>query len=116
MQIPLRSICTGYLQCYAYIRTKYPIILENNDLKRIEFLAAYKLSKTKVDKEILADQARNYLNEVLPANIFPEWYGTPWSFNGNAQYQLNKSIALVGTARTLLINRFSLCAGSRTFS
>jgi hypothetical protein len=89
---------------YAYIRTKYPIILENNDLKRIEFSAAYKLSKTKEDKEIIIDQVRNYLNEILPANIFPAWYGTPWSFNGNAQYPLNGSIACGSFVENVLKN------------
>jgi hypothetical protein len=39
---------------YVYIRTKYPKILEKNDLKRIEFSAAYKMSKTEEDKKVAA--------------------------------------------------------------
>ncbi len=78
---------------YAYISTKYPIILENNELKRIEFSASYKQSKTKADRKRIIDQARNYLNEIITEKIFPAWYGTLWSFNGNAQYPLQGSIA-----------------------
>lgn len=89
---------------YAYIRTKYPKILEINESKRIEFSASYKLSKAVEDKKTIINQARNYLNELLPANIFPAWYGTPWSFNGNAQYPLHGSIACGSFVENVLKN------------
>jgi hypothetical protein len=89
---------------YAYIRTKYPVILEKNDLKRIEFSAAYKLAKTEEEKKVIIDQARNYLNEILTTKIFPAWYGTPWSFNGDAQYPFNGSIACGSFVENVLKN------------
>ena len=89
---------------YVYIRTKYPKILEKNDLKRIEFSAAYKMSKTEEDKKIVIDRVRNYLNEILTTKIFPAWYGTPWSFNGDAQYPLNGSIACGAFVENVLKN------------
>jgi hypothetical protein len=89
---------------YGYISAKYPTILEKNELKRIEFLSAYKLSKTEEDRKIIIGQVRNYLNEILTTKIFPAWYGTPWSFNGNAQYPFKGSIACGSFVENVLKN------------
>lgn len=78
---------------YAYIKTKYPIILENIESKRMEFLRSYRLVKSNKEKERVIDQARSFLNETLPGKVFPAWYGTPWSFNGNAEYPFQGCIA-----------------------
>jgi hypothetical protein len=89
---------------YVYIRTNYPIILKKIEAKRTEFSASYNMSKSKEDKKIIIDQARNYLNEILSAALFPAWYGTPWSFNGNAQYPLHGSIACGSFVENVLKN------------
>src|SRR3990172_7746072 len=78
---------------YAYIKTKYPLILENIEAKRMEFLRSYRLVKSDEEKEKVIDQARSFLNEMLPGKVFPAWYGTPWSFNGDAECPFQGCIA-----------------------
>lgn len=78
---------------YAYIKIRYPVILENIQSKRHELLELYEQAKTVEEKEKIIDQATKYLNEILANKVFPAWYGTPWSFNGNAEYPLQGTIA-----------------------
>lgn len=89
---------------YAYINTKYPLILKNIASKRGDFLKSYKLAKTADNKKKVINQARNYLNEVLPQEVFPAWYGTPWSFNGNAARPLQGTIACGSFVENVLKN------------
>lgn len=89
---------------YVYIRTSYPEVLERNESKRLELSASYKQSKTKADRKSIRDQARIHLNEILTASIFPAWYGTPWSFNGNAPYPLQGSVACGAFVENVLKN------------
>ena len=89
---------------YAYIKTKYPIILNSIESSRDEFVRSYELAKTEQEKEKVIDQARNYLNEVLARKVFPAWYGTPWSFNGNALYPLQGTIACGSFVENVLKN------------
>ena len=78
---------------YAYIKSKYPVILENIESTRNEFAGSYKSAKTHQEKEKIIDQASYYLNEILPNKLFPAWYGTPWSFNGDANHPFHGTIA-----------------------
>lgn len=89
---------------YAYIKTKYPIILDNIEAKRNKFAKSYNSAKTLQEKEKVINQARNYLNEVLPRKVFPAWYGTPWSFNGDAAYPLQGTIACGSFVENVLKN------------
>ena len=69
---------------YAYVKAKYPVILKDIESKRAELLKSYRQAKSEEERERIVDQARGFLNEVLPGKVLPAWYGTPWSFNGNA--------------------------------
>lgn len=89
---------------YAYIRATYPLILEKIELKRVAYSASYQLAKSRESKKEIIDQTRKYLNEVLPTDLFPAWYGTPWSFNGNAEHPLHGSIACGSFVENVLKN------------
>ncbi|HAR46161.1 MAG: hypothetical protein A2X56_10720 [Nitrospirae bacterium GWC2_57_13] len=78
---------------YAYVKAKYPVILKNIESRRAELLRSYKQAKSEKEKEKVVDQARGFLNEVLPGKVLPAWYGTPWSFNGNAGHPFEGRVA-----------------------
>lgn len=78
---------------YSYIKIKYPEILSDIEFNRIKFLNSYNSAKSNKDKKEIIDQARNYLQEVFQNKIFPSWFGTPWSFNGDAEFPFQGSIA-----------------------
>jgi hypothetical protein len=63
------------------------------EFNRIKFLNSYKSAASIKEKNKIIEQARIYLHEILPNKIFPSWFGTPWSFNGNAEFPLHGSIA-----------------------
>lgn len=89
---------------YAYIKIKYPILLENIELKRNALAKSYHLAKSDKEEEKIIDQARKYLDEVLTGKVFPAWYGTPWSFNGNAEQPFQGTVACGAFVENVLKN------------
>jgi hypothetical protein len=78
---------------YAYIKVKYPVIIEDIESNRIKFLDLYTSSTSMKEKKEIIEQARIYLHETFTTKIFPSWFGTPWSFNGDADFPFQGSIA-----------------------
>ena len=89
---------------YTYINAKYPKILEDIESNRVEYLNAYKSATSIKDKDEVTNQVRNYLNRILSERIFPAWFGTPWSFNGNTQFPLQGTIACGSFVEIVLKN------------
>jgi len=78
---------------YTYIKVTYPKVLFSIEAKRLGFAKSYQLATSDIMKEKIISQTRQYLHEVLSQEIFPAWYGTPWSFYGNAEHPLEGCIA-----------------------
>ncbi len=96
---------------WAYIKKSYPILLDAIESKRLEFVKSYELAKSDKEKEKVLDQARSYLNETLQKEIFPAWYGTPWSFYGNTKHPLRGSIACGAFVENVLRHAGFVIAG-----
>ena len=89
---------------YAYIKIKYPILLENIELKRNALARSYHMAKTDQEEAKIIDQARHYIDKVLEKKVFPAWYGTPWSFNGNAEQPFQGTVACGAFVENVLKN------------
>lgn len=88
-------LCLGFIfgKRYLYVKKSYPKILQHIESERKNFLKAYKSAKSTKEKNKIINQARIFLNGMLPDKILPAWYGTPWSFYGDAEFPLKGSIA-----------------------
>ena len=78
---------------YFYVKINYPETVKQIEIKRLHFLKAYQSATSIKERNDIIDQARTYLHETLTSKIFPSWLGTPWSFNGDADFPLQGSIA-----------------------
>jgi len=89
---------------YAYIKLEYPNIIHAIELKRIAFASEYKLAPSINDRKQIIFKAQKYLINTLIDNIFPAWYGTPWSFYGDTEYPMSGSIACGAFIENVLKN------------
>lgn len=78
---------------YSYVKRSYPEVLQHIESERKYFLKSYQSAKSTKEKNEILDQAGRFLNRILPDKILPAWYGTLWSFNGDAEFPLKGRIA-----------------------
>lgn len=79
--------------CCVWDKYKYPETLEEIKNEKIKFIKSYNHASSTEEKENLYKEIQNYLHQVIPNKVLPAWYGTPWSFNGDAEYPLDGTIA-----------------------
>lgn len=59
----------------------YPETVESISAKKAQYKAQYN-SADSTAKDSLIKSARAYLLKTVSEDVFPQWYGTPWDFNG----------------------------------
>lgn len=88
-------LCFGFVfgKRYSYVKRSYPEVLQHIESERKYFMKSYQSAKSTKEKNEILNQARRFLNGILPDKIFPAWYGTLWSFYGDTESPLKGSIA-----------------------
>lgn len=59
----------------------YRDLLATIEAQRLRFLSAY-TGADSLGREALIDSARGYVFDRITLDLFPQWYGTAWDFNG----------------------------------
>ena len=59
----------------------YQILLDEIEMQQKKYAASYSTANN-LKKDTVIKEARAYLLAILSNEIFPNWYGTPWDFNG----------------------------------
>ncbi|MEM6300006.1 MAG: hypothetical protein AAF740_15065, partial [Bacteroidota bacterium] len=59
----------------------YEVLLNEIAESRGKYKEEYE-NASEEEKKVLLDEVRTYLEKALTEDIFPQWMGTPWDFNG----------------------------------
>tara|TARA_R110002096_G_scaffold229955_1_gene419580 strand:- start:820 stop:1359 length:540 start_codon:yes stop_codon:yes gene_type:complete len=70
----------------------YTETVESISAKRAQYQAQY-TSADSTTKDSLIKSARAYLLKTVSEDVFPQWYGTPWDFNGTTRTPRQGQIA-----------------------
>ena len=74
------------------ILKEYSVVLKSIKIERQSFQSKYK-SANSIQKEVILKKAKKYLFKTLSKDIFPQWYGTAWDFNGTTRTPKKGKIA-----------------------
>lgn len=61
--------------------------------QRLLYSSAYSKATDTVTRHDIVQQARNYITGQIMQNLLPQWYGTPWAFEGTTTQPRNGQIA-----------------------
>ena len=89
---------------YFYVKHQYPITLSTIENKRTVFATAYQEAVSQQQKSKIISQARIYLEKMMVADVFPAWYGNPWTFNGDASQPFEGTVACGSFVENTLVN------------
>ncbi len=91
--LPILSFAAfSFISCAEPPKKDYSTLVSEILLKRDEFKKTYSNS-TGEGKSALIEEARTYLLDVISTDVFPQWYGTKWDFNGTTRTPGNGKIA-----------------------
>lgn len=91
--IPIFSFILVSLTCCAQPAKKgYQTIVSEILAKRDEFKKVYTNAGAE-EKFKVVNEARTYLLDVISSDVFPQWYGTKWDFNGTTRTPKEGKIA-----------------------
>ena len=66
------------------LKKDYPTLVKEILAKRDVFKKAYENSDTE-GRQLIVDEARDYIFDAITTEIFPQWYGTKWDFYGTTR-------------------------------
>lgn len=89
------AVCSVFLfgGCCVWKKIKYPETLEGIKIEKKAFAASYNRALSPREKEKVFNDIRVYLERVMSKKVLPAWYGTPWSFNGDAENPWDGTVA-----------------------
>lgn len=90
-------------KCNATILPPYSEVVAKIEARRLEFSIRYSVAGPE-EKEIVIDSARAYLLDRFSFDLFPQWYGTAWDFNGMTRTPRKGTIACGYFVTTLLLD------------
>jgi len=85
-------VAFSLFSCAQPAKKDYPTLLSEILLKQDEFKKAYNNSSAEGKKAII-EEARTYLFDAIVTDVFPQWYGTQWDFNGTTRTPKDGKIA-----------------------
>ena len=77
---------------YSQEAIKYEALKKSITEKQQYFSKKYASSDTEKQKDIVRE-AQVYLTTTISDSLFPNWYGTPWNFNGTTKVPKQGTIA-----------------------
>ncbi|NBR15093.1 MAG: hypothetical protein EBU01_11025 [Crocinitomicaceae bacterium] len=90
--------------CQGQTKSKdYNALLQEIEVKKSEFQESYSNANATKKVQIL-EEARVYLTNVITNDIFNQWYGTKWDFNGTTRTPQKGEIACGYFVTTVLVD------------
>jgi hypothetical protein len=77
---------------FVWVSYRYPGEIADIEKRRKAFAEAYDRGSPSERKKVIRE-AGSYLEKTLVKQVFPAWYGTPWSMNGNTDRPLRGFVA-----------------------
>ena len=90
--------------CQGQTKNKdYNALLYEIETKKNVFQTSYSQANTSIKLKII-EETRTYLKNVIANDIFKQWYGTKWDFNGTTRTPRNGEIACGYFVTTVLLD------------
>lgn len=90
--------------CQGQTKSKdYNALLQEIEVKKSAFQTSYSQVNA-TSKAKIIDETRAYLTNIIANNIFNQWYGTKWDFNGTTRTPQKGEIACGYFVTTVLVD------------
>ncbi len=90
--------------CQGQTKSKdYKAVLKEIEAKKSAFQTSYS-NANETSKAKIIEETRTYLTKVIVKDIFKQWYGTKWDFNGTTRTPQKGEIACGYFVTTVLVD------------
>lgn len=93
-----------FYACQGQTKNKdYSTVLHEIQAEKESFQSAYSQANES-EKSKIIEEVKTYLNKAISKDIFPQWYGTKWDFNGTTRTPKKGEIACGYFVTTVLMD------------
>jgi hypothetical protein len=93
-----------FYACQGQTKNKdYSTVLQEIQAEKESFQSAYSQANVS-EKSKIIEEVKTYLNKAISKDIFPQWYGTKWDFNGTTRTPKKGEIACGYFVTTVLMD------------